>query len=143
MVYQEIRRDFEEAMADLEKVDSKTVESEELKNNLKIAMEVRVDPREAESQIIPQNNLEVQAKKRSSKKRKCANCTCGRSRNKSLETSKDSREGCGEFEVKPPKSGCGSCYLGDAFRCDGCPYKGMPAFKEGEEFKFDDKLNDL
>lgn len=109
--------------------------NEELKKNIEAAIELNLDPREANLQATPTEEIIIQERKKATKKRKCANCTCGR-KNKSTEK-------CAETAPKQEKSACGSCNLGDAFRCDGCPYKGMPAFKEGEEFKFNETLNDI
>lgn len=64
-------------------------------------------------------------------KKACKNCTCGLADQEVTDAQKaqeDKKEGTG---------GCGSCSLGDAYRCAGCPSLGKPAWKtiDGETIK--------
>ncbi|KAI0170857.1 Fe-S cluster assembly protein dre2 [Pestalotiopsis sp. NC0098] len=84
------------------------------------------------------------------RRRACKDCTCGLAEKlaaedaakretadaalKSLKLGADDLAEI-DFTVQGKVGSCGNCSLGDAFRCDGCPYLGMPAFKPGEEVR--------
>ncbi|KAG9237541.1 Fe-S cluster assembly protein dre2 [Amylocarpus encephaloides] len=84
------------------------------------------------------------------RRRACKDCTCGLAEkitkedatkrseaDAALKTLKLGSDDLAEvdFTVQGKVGSCGNCSLGDAFRCDGCPYIGMPAFKPGEEVR--------
>ncbi|GIX63948.1 anamorsin homolog [Babesia caballi] len=67
----------------------------------------------------------------STKPKACANCTCGRAERERAEAATLAAD------VDAPTSSCGNCYLGDAFRCASCPYRGLPAFTPGDKVVLD------
>jgi hypothetical protein len=84
------------------------------------------------------------------RRRACKDCTCGlkekmeaedtakrSTADKQLNALKLDADDLDEmdFTVQGKVGSCGNCALGDAFRCDGCPYVGLPAFKPGEEVR--------
>jgi len=73
----------------------------------------------------------------SNKKKACADCSCGR---KELEEEVGAEEAKAQLEEGAVRSSCGSCYLGDAFRCGTCAYIGQPAFKPGEMVTLKEKV---
>ncbi len=77
-----------------------------------------------ENELINPNDLYEKFSKGTdciTKPKPCKNCNCGRAKENST------------TNIQQPKSECGKCYLGDAFRCEGCPYRGLPAFEPGQK----------
>lgn len=84
------------------------------------------------------------------RRRACKDCSCGlKEKLEAEETEKRTQADSAlnalklgadelaevDFTVQGKVGSCGSCALGDAFRCAGCPYIGLPAFKPGEEVR--------
>jgi hypothetical protein len=94
----------------------------------------------------------TECKPKAKRRRACKDCTCGLAQKLEAED-KAKRANADQalaklqaddlaevdFTVQGKVGSCGNCSLGDAFRCDGCPYVGLPAFKPGEEVRL---LND-
>lgn len=59
----------------------------------------------------------------------CKNCSCGRAEQEAAGVKLTPEM------LENPQSSCGNCALGDAFRCAGCPYRGLPAFQPGEKIQ--------
>ncbi|KAI4110569.1 MAG: hypothetical protein LQ345_006960 [Seirophora villosa] len=91
----------------------------------------------------------VECRPKSGKRRRaCKDCTCGLAEriqaeeevqrstaDQQLAKLKTEELSEVDFTVQGRAGSCGNCALGDAFRCEGCPYIGQPAFKPGEEVK--------
>jgi len=86
--------------------------------------------------------------KNGKRRRACKDCTCGLAQrieaedqvkrsnaDQALAKLKSDELAEVDFTVQGKVGSCGNCALGDAFRCDGCPYIGLPAFKPGEEVR--------
>ncbi|KAI8669313.1 Fe-S cluster assembly protein DRE2 [Fusarium keratoplasticum] len=104
-----------------------------------------------EEDLLRPINVPPECQPKAGKRRRaCKDCSCGLAErlakedaekraeaDKKLESVKLATDDLAEidFTVQGKVGSCGNCSLGDAFRCDGCPYIGLPPFKPGEEVR--------
>lgn len=111
------------------KVDITNTTKEVSKTASIVSEDELIDPYDSYQRFAKENDCMTKPKP-------CKNCNCGRAEeNNKNEESKD---------IDPnASSACGKCYLGDAYRCAGCPYRGTPAFRPGDKVEFNKtQLND-
>jgi len=102
--------------------------AEEPSNNAKKVWTISADDGEDlmdEDSLLEDSTLTPKPKPASdcsTSRKACKNCSCGRAE---MEENGDT--------TAQPTSACGNCYLGDGFRCAGCPYRGQPPFKPGDK----------
>ena len=89
--------------------DDNLVDEDDLLNSYNILM----------SGLTPTISDKIDKKDCKTSRNACKDCTCGRADRIMTDESIQSM--------------CGKCYLGDAFRCDTCPSKGLPPFSPGEQ----------
>uniref|UniRef100_A0A0D9XYP5 Anamorsin homolog n=1 Tax=Leersia perrieri TaxID=77586 RepID=A0A0D9XYP5_9ORYZ len=84
-----------------------------------------VEPKDLPMFFLLAGDREVRATRKA-----CKNCTCGQAKAEQKVKLDLTSE-----QINHPRSACGNCKPGDAFRCGTCRYRGLPPFKLGEKIK--------
>ncbi|KAH9845316.1 fe-S cluster assembly protein dre2-like [Teratosphaeria destructans] len=140
----DLHDDFGDGYEDDTDEDMEIPSQEELDRAERIDPDTLLTEEDRQRPIIVPEACKPNTKRR----RACKDCTCGLAERIAAED-KEKRENADanlaklsvndltevDFTVQGKVGSCGNCALGDAFRCDGCPYIGLPAFKPGEEVR--------
>ncbi|GIK02648.1 electron carrier [Aspergillus viridinutans] len=133
-------QNFRENIVSAATMDNNQVSDDELINEDNL-----LDDSELSAPIIQPPECRPKAGKR---RRACKDCTCGLAQkleeedaakradaDEQLDAMKLLHGDLAEvdFTAQGKVGSCGNCSLGDAFRCEGCPFIGLPAFQPGEE----------
>lgn len=96
------------------------------------------------------------AKTKTRRRKACKDCSCGMKEQEEQEIDQARKKQDAvvrfseqelteiDFTIEGKKiGGCNSCSLGDAFRCSGCPYLGLPAFQPGQKINIGSIADDF